>query len=406
MGDLEGNELVGDAGVTTTQEVCAESVAPTILIALNSLGIGGSQTVAVNLARLAHSSGWNVIVVGRDGIQSEVLRREGIETFWTPIRQGTAWDAGSATRLRNWPNIARELVKTLGSLAGVLLLLMRTYRKVDVIHASQPWPTAIAVICGVLTRIPVVWHVHGTSRVEMPLPVWRWTCRQLAAVVAISPEVARAVERYLPSGLPVTVFASPSTVDMSLRSMPRASGGGVRIAFCATLTRNKMDCLAATLHAAGLIATSGKDVCVVTVGDGSCMSEARAEAARMERAYPGLTVEFRGAVSPSYAAYTDADVVVGMGLVAVEAIQLGHRVVVASSDGVGGLIGVHNYDQLRDTNFTGRGVYELSGERLVEAIGEGLQSQVDAGLAARVSADFGSLAAFSAFDRLWRSLGC
>ncbi|MCD5411181.1 MAG: glycosyltransferase, partial [Clostridiales bacterium] len=55
-----------------------------------------------------------------------------------------------------------------------------------------------------------------------------------------------------------------------------------------------------------------------------------------------------------------ADVVIGPGRTALEAMAMGKPVVIAGGEGYAGLINASNYELIKETNFTGRGVGRLT----------------------------------------------
>jgi len=219
-------------------------------------------------------------------------------------------------------------------LLGSLVDVVRSARRVDVIHAHWWLPSGvIAVIAGRVTGTPVVVQVHGTDAAMAQGPLrWfaRWVLRRADAVIAVSEDLAGWVRGV--AGVDATVLPMPLRPALSVGLhgdvTPPPADGPV-LAVGRLVPEKGFDVL--------IRAAAKASVSVVIVGDGGEEPALRALADEV-----GADVTFAGPVAPDELGphYRAARLVAvpshreGFGLVAAEALASG-RAVVASS--VGGL---------------------------------------------------------------------
>lgn len=347
-----------------------------VVFVCNSLRIGGSQTVLLELVRTAVSAGFEAIVASRGGELAPRFADAGARVTRLPVRGGAA--GGNTFR-------PVSVFKTSVSMIGLLQLSALCSRKRTVLHASQPWPVAIASGASKLTGKPLIWHAHGTTSVEMP-PAWISTVRATSvAWVGITPEVQRALLDLRPAprtqvlGIPnpIRIPAPAEIVDCARR--PNRSERVV-IGVMSTLTANKRDYVESCLRAASDVASDGRECQVRVVGDGPEKSYLQEAAQAIKTREPGLTVSFLGSSLDPWPLLVDCDAIIGMGLVALEAAARRHMVVCASSEGIGGILSLSSYAALHDTNLTGRSVSPLSVPALAQVMRASLEAEPDPGL--------------------------
>jgi glycosyltransferase involved in cell wall biosynthesis len=364
-----------------------------IVIVCNALRIGGSQSVIRELVRIATNAGYEVTVASGGGVLEQEIERAGATHIRLTVREGVA--VGD----RRGPVSA---VKTVASLVGVAQLVAACRGASTLIHASQPWPVAAAAVAALVVGRPLVWHAHGTTAVEMPPAGLSLVRRASAAWIAITPEVADALHALKPR--PRTVLTTiPSPIDLKFPGDERASPREGVVGVVSTLTPNKLGYVLACLDAASSLAAKGLKVHLRILGDGPARSTVERAAQEAQGSEPNLRVSLHPSSTAPWKTLRDAEVVVGMGLVALEAVVRGHNVVCASSDGLGGRLSMGTYPLLQRTNFTGRGVRPLNATVLADdlhaAFAVGPESDVDQ----HVRAAHGASAA-AGWTALWRSL--
>src|SRR5665647_16118 len=136
---------------------------PRIVFMANSLRVGGSQSVLLQLADIALSQGWEVIVASKGGPLEETFVRRGARCVTLPIREGLA---EPTSMLATRPSSA--IKASISLLAVHRLSRLLSGPSPTLVHASQPWPVAVAALACKRTGRPLIWHVHGTTAVEMP----------------------------------------------------------------------------------------------------------------------------------------------------------------------------------------------------------------------------------------------
>ncbi len=362
-----------------------------IIFLCNALRMGGSQSVFLRLTRAARDAGFEVILASRGGELAPRFRQEGARIVRIIAREGAA-DTGDRS--------LAAMTKAAASLVGVAQVASLVRRPGVLLHASQPWPVAVAAAAAVGSSAPVIWHAHGTTAVEMP-PAWMSIVRRKSqAWVRITPEVERALHSVGP-GPRTSVITLPNPIDTDVPSDEYARPQRGVIGVLSTLTASKIGYVQACLLAAAGIAEDGTSVHVRVIGDGPERTRIERECRDLEMATRSLTITLHGQSVRPWPVLADCEVVVGMGLVAVEGAIRQHNVVCASSFGLGGRLTTESYETLFDTNFTGRGYLPVTAPGLKQVLLDAMESTPDAGLPALVEAKHGAAAA-GAWVRTWK----
>lgn len=364
-----------------------------IVFVCNALRLGGSQSVLRELVRLAVSANMEAIVASRGGELETEMQHLGARTVTILVREGTARRTGS--RLGS-------AVKTGASLMGVAQLAALLRPRKTLVHASQPWPVSLAASAALLAHAPLIWHAHGTTAVEMP-PAWLPTVRRASAGwVAITPEVEQAMRLLRPGpGPSIRTIRSPIALDFS--PLEEAAPLPGIIGVMSTLTLNKRSYLRACLQAARNLAAAGSHIHLKVVGDGPDRMAFSREARELEAITANLEISILGSSVQPWASLADCEIVIGMGLVALEAAARGHNVVCASSDGLGGHLTPQTYHRLFETNFTGRGIAELRTDALTRQLRAASEAGPNPQLRRIVVDDHGAASARD-WVGLWTSL--
>lgn len=365
-----------------------------IVFVSNSLRMGGSQRVLLELVHAAIGSGLEVVVASRGGELAPAFRKAGARVLTLLMREGCAAERGE-------PSLSS--LKTVVSMASVAQLAPLCRGQRTLLHASQPWPTGIASIVSGLSGAPLVWHAHGTSEVEIPAAFMTSVRKRAACWVGVSPEVTAALAA-LSAGCGVDVVTMRSPVSRSFGPEERRVGcPGVFGVLC-TLTPNKRDYVFACIEAARMYAQhSSTTVTLKVVGDGPDRETVRRVADAAQQSCGLLCVETCGASMTPWMLLRDCEVVMAMGLVAIEGALRGQNVICASSDGVGGRLSCASWPQLSDTNFTGRSLRPLTASSLYEELVASIEAGVDSGLA-MLAAQLHGRDAEERWTSLWTSI--
>lgn len=361
-----------------------------IVFVCDTLRVGGSQSVVIQLVRIAQSSGFDVVVASRGGPLAEQVARVGARVVTVLMRGGIA--GGDRSLI--------GAAKTAASAFAVAQLAALCSSRPTVVHASQPWPVSVGAAAALVTRRPLIWHAHGTTPVETPpasLPLVR---RAASVWVGITPEVEDALRRLGPDRKTV-IRTMLNPIDLGDGSDTATGERTGEIGVVSTLTTNKTKYVLACLAAARQLAAEGP-VHLRIVGDGPERERIKAEALRACASTSRLAVTLHGSAIRPWSLLRTCEIVVGMGLVALEAAIRGHNVVVASSDGLGGRFSVGTFPALSPTNFTGRSGARLSVDELVVLLRSSRSQGRDPDLPALIRARHGHEAA-RAWVALWDS---
>jgi hypothetical protein len=359
-----------------------------LVFAQNSLRLGGSQTVLLELVPIAIKAGYEVVVASRGGELERSVTELGARTVRLITREGVA-----GRRLTH----PVDSFKTLASIAAFTQLVALFRQPGTIVQTSQPWPTAIGAAAALATRSPLVWLAHGTTPVELPPAFPRVVRRASHVWVGISAEVTGALGALAAAGQRVVHIPNPLPMDPPESELARNTAGVIGIV--STMTANKRTFVASCLESIADLTDAGTPRVVRVIGDGPDLPALRRLAASLQLRNPRLAVEFLGSTPRPWVALADCELVIGMGMVALEGAIRGHNVVCASSDGVGGQLTTPSYSRLAPTNFTGRRLDALSRQVLTMSIGAALQDGLDPTLPDTVREAHGSGAA-----RLWTDL--
>jgi glycosyltransferase involved in cell wall biosynthesis len=206
---------------------------------------------------------------------------------------------------------------------------------IRLLHAHDFKALFLAVIAGLMARIPVVATFHGDTRSTFAVRLYEAVARILGNFTSGVAAVSRALERrlrrwvraapvaFVPNGL-----AAPEPLADPERAAARARFGVDPQAYCVALIGR----LAKEKgHRVLFDAAKGMDATLLIAGDGPLREE-------LEEAARGLDVRFLGYLEPTRDVFAAADVIAlpssteGLPLVALEALALG-RCLVASAVG-------------------------------------------------------------------------
>lgn len=267
-------------------------------------------------------------VSARDG---EMLRDIAVERFrYAPDKmERVAYGSGIVSNMRRDP---RALLAFPGFILAARNAARRAARDVDLLHVH--WAQTAYVSGAGSIGPPMVLTVHGSDAELGRMPLFHATvsrpARQAAAVVAVSSDLARQLQPFMPPGTePRIIGGGVDSALLDRERVVRASKGGVvRLLMVARLVEEKgvFDLCEALIRI-----REGFHLTVVGIGPARS-----AMLARFERAGLSDAVEFLGAVHHDdvLEMMRTADIVVapshreGFGLVSIEAAAVGTPIVV------------------------------------------------------------------------------
>lgn len=276
-----------------------------LLIFPNSLGVGGSQLNAVELASKMQDRGHEVVVFGPDGPLADRVVAAGMTFEPAPPRP----------KVRPSPAIVSSL-RSAAARHGS-----------EIVHGYE-WPPILEAVYGpgLIDRIPVVGTVMSMGVApfipgHVPLVVGT---RQIAEAESGRREMVYCIEP------PVDVVAnSPGSVRPATPPASSVDDGSLLVVIVSRLARElKLEGILTACHVVGELSREGLNIHLVMVGDGPARPEVEAAARRAAVVAGRDVVSLLGAVTDPRPWYAAADVAVGMGGSAVRAMAFGKPLIV------------------------------------------------------------------------------
>jgi glycosyltransferase involved in cell wall biosynthesis/capsular polysaccharide biosynthesis protein len=291
-----------------------------VLHLISEMGVGGAESLVVELVRRGHERGWVCAVASSGGVRADELTAEGVATYQVPAAR------------RSPLGVLRAVRQTRAAVRGF---------RPDVVLAHNVGATVVARLA-VGDRTPVVTVFHGVAAADYRLAA-RLLGRLSGAVVAVSGVIA---QRLRAAGLtdpdPVVVRNAVSARPGRTRAAARRRlrlGPAVPVALClARLVPQKrhdvlIDAWAQLVRGPG--ARSG--ALLLIAGDGPLLAELKQRVAA--RGLAG-SVRFLGNRDdvPDLLAAADLTVLTsdweGLPISVIESLAAGRPVVASNVDGV------------------------------------------------------------------------
>lgn len=353
-----------------------------IIIAINTMNIGGSETYVITLAKELKQRGHNVTVVSTGGALVEDLAESGIKhyTVKMPLYGSTSSEPVTnearylASIIASW---IRRPWKILWFFIGVIQFIKIIKReKIDILHSNQPGPTLITYLASQITRAPFVTTVHGTLRNEFPPIGLRFIRKKFRKIIVISDEIKEhLIKNYridsqkisvIYNGIDLKKFypdvnmAGLNTWSMNdLRRVVHIGGGGG-------------GGLKSMLDAVPIIAQKVPDVEIVIPRKDD---ELNILARKINQQFDREVVRIIRPTKDIIGIISSSEVVVAIGRSALETMACGKPVVLAGrrtgpfGGSFGGVISKDNISEIKKYNFSGRNSSEVtSPENMAEAI--------------------------------------
>lgn len=241
--------------------------------------------------------------------------------------------------------------------------------KIDLLHVNHGKTLVLGAILGWLHKIPLVYTIHGISRRELPLAMKNFLFRHVSKVIAVSEESEaffRSQVRYPAQ----QVIVCRNAIDFShFKAVKKVPNGYVNVLYISRLDHDKCMAVEAVLDAVARILPEFPQIRLRILGDGRRFKKIKKKARALNRVFGRDIIAVDGWANDPAEQLGKADVVLGVGRCALEAIAAGKPVMVVGNDGIGGLVTENNFHILQKANFSGRGTaMATSGENLVKEL--------------------------------------
>lgn len=327
----------------------------TVLLALMALDAGGAETHAVSLAKQLKRQGVNVVVASHGGKLTKVLEEGGIPHYTLPL------DRKSPMHLVNSVRGLTDIVKK---------------HQVNIIHAHARIPAWISQWVSFATGCPYITTAHGIYSADWGMRlITTWGRR----VIAVSEDV----KKHLINGFKVSpdkIIVIPNGIDLeqfnpkNVDSFPverelGLKGEDLKIIYISRLMGARGEIALRLIEAMPEIARVFPAVNLVIVGEGDKYEIIKQQAAEYNLKSQQNKVIVTGARLDTPVFMNMADVAVGVGRVALEAMAMEKPVIIAGEAGFMGILGPENFKMAMKHNFSGRGANKKTdAQNIAEAI--------------------------------------
>jgi glycosyltransferase involved in cell wall biosynthesis len=309
-----------------------------VLMALDSMDAGGTETHVLSLAAALINSGQRVSLISSGGPMRPQFEEAGCSIFLFDFRAASS--AAAADRLARLRDVMRE-------------------QKIDIVHVHQTPSGLFAARAAEQLAIPMIFTAHGTY---YPQAGMKTMLASSKAVISVSPPVGRYIEQLgftstiVPNGIDLTAFY-PSE-HSKLRSDLGIAEDAIVLVYASRLAWGKATACDTLLRAMKDLHQYGWDrLQLIVVGDGPKYEAIHALASFIQEESGRKFIHMLGKQSQMREYYNAADIVVGTGRVALEAMACEKPVLAIGNHGYYGWVEPDNYEQAWSHYFGDHGSY-------------------------------------------------
>ena len=316
-----------------------------------SINLGGVETHILTLAEMLMQKKLEIVVVffsNNKDIEEE-FHKIGAKCYFLPMQ--TLVDRSRrilymVTLLLQFPILA------------VLLLHIVKKERVDIIHShiSSVFSSSMAYAISKICRIPIVFTVHGKPQ-AFPR-VFRYIIKNCSGLIVISYELRDYLIRFFEiKNKKIQVIYNGINLERYHPNYGNKSNSEKkRILHVTRLDYEKMNATIKLIEAVPEILMKLPETEIIIIGGGEKFEDVFKQVEKMNEKTGKDSIKMVGTVSPtSLLDYlTMADVVVGVGRVAIEGMACGKPVVIVGNHGLSGVITEENKEKIKYYNFSGR----------------------------------------------------
>lgn len=307
-----------------------------VLMVLDSMGTGGTETYVLSLGIPMRSRGAVLFYAGADGPLRPAFAEAG---FHIHLLKASAREP-LAERRRKAESFYREIMER---------------ERITVVHVHQTPSGLLAASAAKELGIPVVFTMHGTYYPKEEAIRLAQLCD---SVITVSKPVQRFWER---SGINSTVISNGVDVHAfhpeawqreanAVAKLPAIPAGAPVVTYVSRLAWQKASVCNMLLRATKELSDL-PDLHVIVVGTGAQSHHVQELARALNRKRGQQYVHFVGEKTDVRPYYAQSDLVVGTGRVALEAMATGKPVLAIGNHGFVGLVTPASYDQAWDYYF-------------------------------------------------------
>ncbi len=340
-----------------------------ILILLNTLSLGGSQTYALTVAKGLIRRGHEVHIAAKPGPLSVVAAGLGVKTHAMRVDSGLRKPADSLTRYA-----ARFALLYVRSAVSLFILCRR--ERFDVLVSQQPAPTFLALVMSRISGAPVLYIVHHVLPNEFPPLFYRFFRYRLPSIVAISHEIRDHLLNVWGLGKEkVSVIINCIDLEEYDNSVNRVNDmpGPKRVVYVSAISDAKKNAVVNFIHAAEIASRQTDDISFEIVGDGNIFEEIQRLVRETNESAGYEIIKLLGGRTDIIAVLKGASVCIGIARCAREAMALGIPTILVGhltgkkGGNYGGIIDRRNIEELEYSNLSGRSSSILATPEIIAA---------------------------------------
>ncbi|WP_213975445.1 glycosyltransferase family 4 protein [Tepidanaerobacter acetatoxydans] len=312
----------------------------TVLLALMALDAGGAETHVVSLAKQLKKRGVEVIVASHGGKLTKALETSGIKHYTLPLDRKSPLN----------------LIYSVNGLANIV-----KEHEVNVIHAHARIPAWVSQWVSFMTGCPYITTSHGIYSTGWGMGLITTWGRK---VIAVSEDV----KKHLINGFKVNpdkIFVIPNGIDLE-QFNPKIDSSQVerqlglmhedlKIVYVSRLMGARGEIALRLIEALPKIEKTFPNIKLIVVGEGDKYESIARMAAEYNSKTSENNVVVTGARLDTPLIMNMADVAVGVGRVALEAMAMEKPVIIAGEAGFMGILNPDNFEIAKKHNFSGRG---------------------------------------------------
>lgn len=330
---LRFREFYADIKASAIQKLAINENSQTrVLMLIDALNIGGTETHVINLTKKLIEMGIYVVIVSSGGPMKEIAELYGIKVIHLPIE---------GDYISNKKKFG--LIKKLKSIVDS--------EKINIIHCHLFASMQLASELYRMYNIPYVVTVHGLF---YPNDILYSSCLKASTVLAVSEPVKKMLNIKLgnriekkivvvPNGIgPDFIKESDTAID--IRKELNIPNNTIILSYCSRLDWNKTDAARAFLFSFSQLVQEVKNVQAIIIGDGPGKESLDKEAQIINQMVNKKVVHLVGSKANITPYFLRSSVIIGTGRVALEAMMCRKPVIAIGNHGYTGLINENNKD--------------------------------------------------------------
>lgn len=297
-----------------------------ILMLVDALNIGGTETHVLNLAKKLMEQGIYVIVGTSGGPLNSLFESNGIKIYKVPLNT----DYISNKNLYSCIKSVKDIVDK---------------EKIDLIHAHLFASMSISNELNKRYKIPYVTTIHGLF---YPNDILFASCYNADALLAVSKPTARMIYTKLGDQIKDRLYVIPNGVDINdhinvmneinIRKDLNIDSNDIVITYCSRLAWQKTLAAESFMFGFFKLSSNNEKLHAIVIGDGDGRSILEREASMLNKCLGRTAIHIVGPKNNVLDYYLISDIVVGTGRVALEAMSCSKPIIAVGNDGYVGIV--------------------------------------------------------------------